>query len=38
MVQRTVLSLKASTLEMDEPSAVDRTVEAALRLVAADSD
>lgn len=36
LVQRTVLFLKAGTLEMTEEEAIDRTVDAALRLAAVD--
>jgi len=38
MVQRTVLFLKAGTLDVSRASAIDRTVHGALRLVAANID
>mgnify|MGYP006282110647 CR=1 FL=1 len=36
MVQRTVLFLKSGTLDASRPSAIDRTVQGALRLIAID--
>lgn len=38
MVQRTVLFLKSGTLDLEEPEAIDRTVDAVLRLVGAENN